>query len=38
MTLRKIDLNALVFSGTAVKRVPMFGTLETIVDITGKAR
>lgn len=38
MTLRKINLNELDFSGTAVKRVRMFGTAETVVDITGQAR
>ncbi len=36
--LRKIDLNALDFSGTVVKRIPMFGTPEVITDITGQAR
>ena len=36
--LRRIDLNALDFSGTAVKRIQMFGTPEAIVDITYQAR
>jgi choloylglycine hydrolase len=36
--LRKIDLNKLDFSGTAVKRIPMFGTSEIIVDVTDQAR
>ena len=35
--LRKIDLNKLDFSGTAVKRIPMFGTSEIIVDVTDQA-
>jgi len=38
LNLRKIDLKALDFSGTAVKRIPMFGTPEAIADITGQAR
>ncbi len=36
--LRKIDLNRLDFSGDAVKRIPMFGTPETFVDVTDQAR
>jgi choloylglycine hydrolase len=36
--LRKIDLNRLDFSGEKVKRIPMFGTSEIIVDITDQAR
>jgi choloylglycine hydrolase len=36
--LRKIDLNKLDFSGTPVKRIPMFGTSEIIVDVTDQAR
>ena len=36
--LRKIDLNKLDFSGTTVKRIPMFGTSEIIVDVTDQAR
>ena len=36
--LRKIDLNRLDFSGTAVRRIPMFGTAEIIVDITDQGR
>ena len=36
--LRKIDLNKLNFSGANVKRIPMFGTSETIVDVTDQAR
>jgi choloylglycine hydrolase len=35
--LRKIDLNKLDFSGTPVKRIPMFGTSELIVDVTDQA-
>lgn len=38
LNLRKIDLNALDFSGTAVKRIPMFGTSETVVNISDQAR
>jgi penicillin V acylase-like amidase (Ntn superfamily) len=36
--LRKIDLNKLDFSGTQVKRIPMFGTSEIIEDVTDQAR
>jgi len=36
--LRKIDLNRLDFSGETVKRIPMFGTSEIIVDVTDQAR
>ncbi|MBN2224536.1 MAG: choloylglycine hydrolase family protein [Deltaproteobacteria bacterium] len=36
--LRKIDLNKLDFSGTDVKRVPMFGISEILTDITDQAR
>jgi len=36
--LRKIDLNALDFSGSAVKRIQMFGAPEAIVDITKQAQ
>ena len=36
--LRKIDLNKLDFSGTTVKRIPMFGASEIIVDVTDQAR
>lgn len=35
--LRKIDLNRLDFSGTVVKRIPMFGASEIIVDVTDRA-
>jgi len=35
--LRKIDLNKFDFSGPSVKRIPMFGTSEIIVDITDQA-
>jgi choloylglycine hydrolase len=38
LNLRKIDLNKLDFSGTQVKRIPMFGTSETITDVTDQAR
>jgi choloylglycine hydrolase len=37
-SLRKIDLNQLDFSATRVKRIPMFGTSEIIVDVTKQAR
>lgn len=37
-TLRKIDLNRLDFSGAAVKRLPLFGTAEIVVDVTDQAR
>lgn len=36
-TLRKIDLNRLDFSGAAVKRLPMFGTAEIVVDVTDQS-
>lgn len=36
--LRKIDLNVLDFSAKAVKRIPMFGTSETFMNITDQAR
>ena len=36
--LRKIDLNKFDFSGTSVKRIPMFGASEIIVDVTDQAR
>jgi len=36
--LRKIDLNKLDFSQTAVKRLPMFGAAEVITDITDQVR
>lgn len=36
--LRKIDLNKLDFSGTPVKRIPLFGASEIIVDVTDQAR
>ncbi len=36
--LRKIDLNKLDFSEGKVKRIPMFGTSEIIVDVTDRAR
>jgi choloylglycine hydrolase len=36
--LRKIDLSKLDFSGTQVKRIPLFGASEVIVDITDQAR
>jgi choloylglycine hydrolase len=36
--LRKIDLNKLDFSETAVKRIPMFGTSEVTVHVTDQAR
>jgi choloylglycine hydrolase len=36
--LRKIDLKRLDFSGPAVKRIPMFGSAEIIVDISDRAR
>lgn len=36
--LRKIDLNKLDFSASAVKRIPMFGTSEIIVDVTNQTR
>jgi choloylglycine hydrolase len=36
--LRKIDLNKLDFSGTAVKRIPMFGTSEVFTDVTDQTR
>ncbi len=36
--LRKIDLNRLDFSGTIVKRIPMFRASEIIVDVTDQAR
>jgi choloylglycine hydrolase len=36
--LRKIDLNKLDFSGTPVKRIPMFGTSEIVTDVTDQAR
>ncbi|MBW2559094.1 MAG: choloylglycine hydrolase family protein [Deltaproteobacteria bacterium] len=36
--LRKIDLNKLDFSGTKVKRIPIFGASEIIVDVTDQAR
>jgi choloylglycine hydrolase len=36
--LRKIDLSKLDFSGTAVKRIPMFAASEIIVDVTDQAR
>lgn len=35
--LRKIDLNNLDFSGAPVKRIPMFGTSEVIMDVTNQA-
>ena len=35
--LRKIDLNKLDFSGTAIKRIPMFGEPEIIMDVTDQA-
>lgn len=38
LNLRKIDLNKLDFSGTWVKRIPMFGASENVVDVTGQAR
>ncbi len=38
LNLRKIDLNKLDFSGTQVKRIPMFRTPETIIDVTDQAR
>lgn len=37
-TLRRIDLKRLDFSGAAVKRLPLFGTAETVVDVTDQAR
>ena len=37
-TLRKIDLNKLDFSGAAVKRLPMFGATEVVVEVTDQAR
>jgi choloylglycine hydrolase len=37
-SLRKIDLNKIDFSGSAVKRIPMFGTPEIIADVTDQAR
>jgi choloylglycine hydrolase len=36
--LRKIDLNKLDFSGTLVKRIPMFGTSEIFTDVTDQTR
>ena len=36
--LRKIDLNKLNFSEVEVKRIPMFGASEIIVDVTDQAR
>jgi choloylglycine hydrolase len=36
--LRKIDLNRLDFSGAKVKRIPMFGAPEIVVDVTSHAR
>lgn len=33
-TLRKIDLTKFDFSGKAITRIPMFGSQETIVDVT----
>jgi choloylglycine hydrolase len=36
--LRKIDLNKLDFSGTTVKRIPMFGTSEVFTDVTDQTR
>jgi choloylglycine hydrolase len=36
--LRKIDLNKLNFSEVEVKRIPMFGASEIIVDVTDRAR
>jgi choloylglycine hydrolase len=36
--LRKIDLQKLDFSGTAVKRIPLFAAAEIIVDVTDQAR
>jgi choloylglycine hydrolase len=36
--LRKIDLNRLDFSEVKVKRIPMFGASEIIVDVTDRAR
>jgi len=36
--LRKIDLHKLDFSGTAVRRIPMFRAPEIIVDVTDQAR
>jgi choloylglycine hydrolase len=36
--LRKIDLNKLDFSEGKVKRIPMFGASEIIVDVTDRAR
>ncbi len=38
LTLRKIDLNRLDFSAPAVSRIPLFGTAESIVDLTARAR
>lgn len=37
-TLRKIDLNNIDFSAQVIKRIPMFGTPEIIVDVTDQAR
>jgi choloylglycine hydrolase len=36
--LRKIDLNRLDFSEAKVRRIPMFGSDEIVVDITDQAR
>jgi choloylglycine hydrolase len=36
--LHKIDLSRLDFSGTQVKRIPMFETSEMIVNITDQSR
>ncbi len=36
--LRKIDMNKIDFSGTSVKRIPLFGTSEIIVDVTDQGR
>ncbi len=38
LNLRKIDLNRLDFSRTQVKRIPMFGASEIIVDVTDQER
>jgi choloylglycine hydrolase len=33
-TLRKIDFSKLDFTGTEIRRIPMYGTKETIVEVT----
>lgn len=38
LNLRKIDLGELDFSGAAVKRIPMFGAAEIVVNVTDRAR